>query len=199
MAPARQAAKHVHSNGIVLDQLQGIVDAVRSHPEAGKVTIRTRHRWDDAFAVDGHAIEIEHGAEVETRTHSFRTDWPRDVGGNDSGPTPGETVLAALGACVAMTYIIKAATQGVDIDELEVTLEAQVDFRGTFELDSVRPGLGGVTVTVGVRSDADDAALDELGQASSRTSPVYDTLANPVPLQLSVQRLPYGQAIFPDT
>lgn len=48
-----------------------------------------------------------------------------------------------------MTYITKVASRGVAIDELEVTIEAQVDLQGTFEIDSVRAGLSDVTVTVG--------------------------------------------------
>jgi hypothetical protein len=69
-----------------------------------------------------------------------------------------------------------------------------VDFRGRFELASVRPGLGGVAVTVSVRSQADDEALEALGDDVRRTSPVFDTLANPVPIGLSVNRLRNGQS-----
>lgn len=177
-------------NGVDLDLLQEAVDMIRDQPDAGTVTIRTRHRWDDGFAVNGSAEEIEEGGEVTTRTFTFRTDWPPEVGGRDSGPSPGEAILGALGGCVAMTYISKAASRGVDIEELEVTIEARVDLRGAFELDSVRPGLSNVAVTLAVRSDVDDAALDELGQTTRRTSAVFDSLANPVPMDLSVQRLP---------
>jgi uncharacterized OsmC-like protein len=125
-----------------------------------------------------------------TRTHTFRTDWPEPFG-SDSAPTPGgESLMAVLGACVATTYIAKAALQGVPIDELEVTVEGQVDLQGLFEFGSACARFSNITVTVGVRSDADDAVLDGLGQTTSRTSPVYDSLANPVPLQLRVRRLP---------
>lgn len=177
-------------NGVDLDLLQGAVDTIRDRPEAGTVTIRTRHCWDDGFAVDGYANEIEEGGEVNPRTFTFRTDWPPEVGGRDSGPSPGEAILGALGGCVAMTYITKAASRGVDIEELEVTIEARVDLQGAFELDSVRPGLSNVTVTVRVRADVDDAILDELGQTTRQTSAVFDSLASPVPMDLSVQRLP---------
>jgi hypothetical protein len=59
----------------------------------------------------------------------------------------------------------------------------------------VRAGLSDVTVTVGVRSDADDSVLEELAQTTSRTSAVFDSLANPVPMQLLVERLA-GRASF---
>ena len=116
--------------------------------------------------------------------------WPPEAGGRDSSPAPGELILAALGSCLASTYVIQATTRGIDIDELEVTLEGWVDFRGQFELAPVRPGLGGIKATVSVRSEADDDALEALGESVGLTSPVYDTIANPVPIEASVDRLP---------
>jgi uncharacterized OsmC-like protein len=177
-------------NGLDLSVLRGAVDELRDHPEAAVVTIRTRHRWDNGFAVDGSANEIEQAGEVTARTFTFRTDWPPEVGGQDSGPSPGEAILGALGGCLAMTYITKAAIRGIEIEELEVTIEAAVDLRGVFELDTIRAGLAGAVVIMRIRSDADDAELNELGQTVTRTSAVYDSLTNPVPMQLAVQRLP---------
>ncbi len=141
-------------------------------------------------------LQVEHvgrhqfAGDVTLRAFTFRTDWPPEVGGQDSGPSPGEALVGALGGCVAMTYIAKAALRGIEVDELEVSIEATVDLRGAFELDAVRAGLTGATVTVKVRSDADDAVLDELGRTVTRASGVFDSLANPVPLQLAVERLP---------
>jgi uncharacterized OsmC-like protein len=176
-------------NGLDLDLLQGAIDMIREQPEAGTITIRTLHRWDDGFGVDGYAKEIEEDGEVAARRFTFRTDWPPEIGGRDSGPTPGEALLGALGGCVAMTYITKAASRGVTINELEVTIEGRVNLQGTFELDSVRAGLSDLTIAVGVRSETDDAVLDEIAQTTRRTSGVYDSLASPVPMQLSVVRL----------
>ena len=187
----RAATKRLR-NGIDLDQLSGMVEAIRAEPEAGTVIIRSRHRWAGGFAVDGRAEELENAGEVTPRTSTFRTDWPPEAGGRDSGPTPGELLLAALGACLASTYATRAATDGIDIDELEVTLEAPVDFGGLFELAAVRPGLAGVKATVAVRSEAGDAALEALAQSARRTSPVCDTLAGPVAIELSVDRLGSG-------
>jgi uncharacterized OsmC-like protein len=181
-------------NGLDLDLLQGAIEVMRAQPETGMVTIRTLHRWDDGFGVDGYAKEIEESGEVMARTFTFRTDWPPEVGGRDSGASPGEALLGALGNCVAMTYITKAACRGVTIDELEVTIEARVDLQGTFELDSVRSGLSDVTINVAVRSDVDDVVLDELVQITRRASAVYDSVANPVPMKLRVQRLPVSAA-----
>ena len=190
----RQTANQRLRNGIDIDQFLEMTDVIGTQPEAGTVIIRTRHCWDDGFAVDGSAKELENAGEVTARTFSFRTDWPPDAGGRDSGPAPGELVLAALGSCIVSSYVIQAAISGVEIDELELTLEARVDLRGQFELAPVRPGLAGVKATVEVRSEADDATLEALGRAAIRTSPVYDTLANGVPIELSTDRLRRGRS-----
>jgi uncharacterized OsmC-like protein len=177
-------------NGIDLDYFNGAIEAIRQEPQAGIVTSRVRHRWDDGFAVEGYAEALEQGGEVSPRSHTFRTDWPLPFG-KDSGPTPGvESILGAVGACVATTYVLKAAMRGVAIDELEVITEGQLDLQGLLELDEmVCPRLSSVDVKVRVHSNASDEVLEELGLVSSRTSPTYDALANPVAVQLSVERL----------
>ena len=176
-------------NGLQLEILQGIGSAVRAEPQAGSVTIRTRHRWDDGLAVDGQTLEIESAGEVTTRAFTFRTDWPPDVGGRDSGPAPGEILLGALGGCVGMTYIMHAATEGIDVGELDITIEAGWDVRGLFELDGVPAGLSSVAVTVSVRADATPEELEHIGALTARTSAVFNSLAHPIPIELSVRRI----------
>ena len=75
------------------------------------------------------------------------------------------------------------------LEELEVTIEASWDAQGLFELASVGAGLSNVAVVVGVRSNASDGDLDRIGEITTRTSAICNSLAHPVPIELSVRRI----------
>lgn len=176
-------------NGIDTDLLEGFIGTMREHPDGGVVRVRTRHRWDTGFAIDGASEELAQFGQGQPRAHhTSRTDWPTPLS-TDSGPTPGaEGVLATVGACVATTYVAHAARKGITIDGLEVVAEGSVDLHRLFEIDPDVPGVRGISLTVRVSSDADDAALEELGAQSGRTSPAYGAIATPVPVSITVER-----------
>lgn len=72
-----------------------------------------------AVAESGLAMRVEIG------THVLRLDEPLDVpGGTDTGPEPPETLLAALGACEAITLRMYAARKGWPVDDVRVRLNA---------------------------------------------------------------------------
>lgn len=182
--------KLARENGIDRARVDGFIEAMQADPETGAVNVRTHHCWDNAYAIESSVERLEMGGEsVDRSHHTFRTDWPAPFG-EDSGPTPGaEALMASLGACVATTYMLTAATAGIDIEALEVTVDGSVDLRGLFGFDAVLPRFSKVSVTVRVRTDADEKAIEELGRATGRTSPAYASLANPVPVDLRVERL----------
>ena len=54
--------------------------------------------------------------------HEFVADEPRAVGGTDAGPSPYELLLAALGACTAMTLRLYIERKKLPITAVEVLL-----------------------------------------------------------------------------
>ena len=60
--------------------------------------------------------------EIEIGRHRLRADEPVTQGGEDSGPTPYQILLAALGACVSMTLSLYAKRKGWPLEGVEVLL-----------------------------------------------------------------------------
>lgn len=59
---------------------------------------------------------------VRVRDHAFLADEPRDVGGDDIGPTPYDLLLAGLGACTAMTIRMYAGHKKWPLESVSVRL-----------------------------------------------------------------------------
>ena len=176
-------------NGSDLEAFQETVATVERNPDAGRLTWRGRVSWDGHFGLDAHADAIEQLGEVIPRRFTMRGDHPPELLGENTGPTAVETLLAALGACIAGTYAAHATAQGVELDGLEVAVESAIDLNGFLQLAPTPAGLDGVAVTVKVRSDTDDQTLEEIRRIVTRASPVHDSLSRPVPIESTVERL----------
>jgi uncharacterized OsmC-like protein/pimeloyl-ACP methyl ester carboxylesterase len=60
--------------------------------------------------------------EITAGAHRFLADEPVDAGGTDSGPNPYDLLLAALGACTAMTLRLYAERKALRLDRVTVRL-----------------------------------------------------------------------------
>ena len=65
---------------------------------------------------DGFAQDITVGA------HRLKGDEPTNVGGTDTGPSPYDFLLAALGTCTSMTVAMYARRKGWPLESVTVRL-----------------------------------------------------------------------------
>ena len=176
-------------NGWDLDAFRETVATVESNPEAGIVTWRGRVSWDGHFGLDARTEAIEQLGQVIPRRFTLRGDHPPELLGENTGPTAVETLLAALGSCIAGTYAAHATAQGVRLDALEVSVESAIDLNGFLQLAPTNAGLEGVRVAVRVSSDADEATLEAIREIVTKASPVHDSVARPITIESSVERV----------
>jgi uncharacterized OsmC-like protein len=175
------------SNGVDVETLSDTVDAIRERRDLARFTFRARNRW-----VSGtHSQNISQGfygagSEREhERMFVFDADHPMVLAGSDNGPTPVELLLYALASCITAGIANIAASRGVMLTRVESTALGDIDLQGSFGLsDAVRNGYQQLRMRVTIEGDASPETLHEILEQSRSRSPVYDVIANGVPVQL---------------
>jgi uncharacterized OsmC-like protein len=163
---------------LIASALEQASDYLTEHPDA-------------AAASDSAATAVREDGlrfRIEGPWTALTSDMAKSVGGGASAPTPGWLLRAALAACDATLVAMEAARDGIELTDLQVSVESESDFRGVLGVDpSVRPGP--LSIRVGIRLAAANASEDQLRaiveQAESH-SPVRDALARAVPMTTDI-------------
>lgn len=86
---------------------------------AGRVAV-DREAPEDQVIV--RTAQSRYHTEILARTHSIVADEPLTAGGTDTGPSPFELLMAALGACVTITLRMYADRKDWPLEEIKVRL-----------------------------------------------------------------------------
>lgn len=116
---------------------------------------------------------------IEARNHTIIADEPTDAGGTDTGMTPTELMLGALGACAAITMRLYAqrkgwALEGVEIDLSTARYKADAYPRYTGEGDFVHEFMQRIQIT----GDLDEAQKHRLLEIAGKC-PVHKAIFEP--------------------
>ena len=179
-------------NGIRVDDLCRTVDAIKVAPSIAKFNFRIHNQWVDA-AKNRSAVDMFYGAgqdQLSSKPFVLEADEPPVLLVTDTAANPVEHLLHALAACMTTSMIYHAAARGIQIQEVESSLEGDIDLQGFLELDkNVRNGFQGIRVNFKIKADVPDEKLQEVCQLGPGHSPVFDSLTNGVPVSVTAERL----------
>jgi len=154
-------------------------DKYKVEPGAALVTLKAR-----GDIGDGISCSVQTGqALVKAGLHPA-------TGGTGTLACSGDMLLQALAACAGVTMSAVATAIGVDIRGGAVSVEGDLDFRGTLGVSKEAPvGFQSIRLTFEVDSDATDEQLDTLQRLTERYCVVYQTLRQPASIAISRMRL----------
>jgi len=130
-------------------------------------------------------------AKAFVRNHAFTIGQPASFDTQDIAPSAIEYLLAALGGCLAVGFQWRASRRGIEIRNLEISLQAQADNILVFlDLEARgHPGMKRIEGRLYVDAEGDDAVLQEIWQETLQRSPVTQSLTRQVPVQIEMRRV----------
>ena len=191
VAAAATAVAPNITNGVDVDKLKETIVAVQQNAELANFKFRIQNRWIDCGENRSHVLPFSAGGKVFAHKTGFTliADEPQMLLGADNGANPVEHLLHALASCVTTSTVYHAAARGIAVEEVESTLEGELDLRGFLGLDpAIRNGYQGIRMKLFIKGDISDEQLRELAALGPRFSPVYDTIARGVAISVTAER-----------
>jgi uncharacterized OsmC-like protein len=118
----------------------------------------------------------------------FASDMPSALGGKSTAPNPGWYLRSAMASCTATVIAMRAAKLGVELSELEVTVDGESDLRGILGMDErISAGQSAMRMKVKIASTgASPQALRDIVTWAEAHSPVSCTVRKTPALSLEV-------------
>ena len=187
---AEKAREKVPMNGVDTPTLFATIGAVKEQPELAKAQFRASSRWvaGTHSRSTAESFTAAGGTHAHEGNYGFDADHPKVLVGTDKGPTPVEFLLHGLAGCLTAGIANVAAARGVELTEVESTVEGDMDMLGILGLsDDVRNGYQGIRINFRIKGNAPPEKLREIVERSRDRSAVYDVLTNGTPVEISVE------------
>ncbi|MDP9481777.1 MAG: OsmC family protein [Chloroflexota bacterium] len=147
----------------------------REEPDAARITLRAT----GSTAGDAMSCSVDLGRAL------YAAGAHPGVGGSGSAACSGDLLLGALAACAQLTCQMVAANMGLEDLAVSVTVEGDLDLRGTLGTAEVPVGFEAIRVRFGLSGEVPDDRLDKLKERTERYCVVLQTLLAPPPIAAS--------------
>lgn len=115
--------------------------------------------------------------------HTLYGDEPMSVGGNDSGPSPYDYLLTALGTCKSMTMRMYADRKGWPLKQARVTLRhKKIHAEDCVACETEKGMVDLINIGIELSGDLSDEQRQKIFEIAERC-PVHQTLTHEVSLQ----------------
>jgi uncharacterized OsmC-like protein len=146
-------------------------DKYRSDPTAARITLKARGGQTETPIACSVAIgRAIHNAQAHA-----------GVGGAGTGACSGDMLLGAMSACAQITCQMVAQSMGIPVERIEVTVEGDLDLRGTLGISHDVP-VGFEQLRVHFDITAPNATPEQLSALREKTEKycvVMQTLTQP--------------------
>ena len=147
----------------------------RNDPRASRITLRAKGGQTDAPV----SCSVDIGRSV------YQAEAHKGVGGAGAGACSGDLLLGALAACSQITCQMVAAAMGVPTEHIAVTIEGDLDLRGTLGIAKDVP-VGFENIRLHFDVSAPNATPEQISALREKTEQycvVMQTLLHPPKLQ----------------
>lgn len=180
------AAKHPKSF-VSLDGADHLLTKIEDAAYAAEVVAAWASRYlepvEDEVVPGVRVVEAGQGKfaqDIYAGRHRLRADEPVSIGGADSGPNPYDLLLAALGACTAMTVRMYANLKQLPLTRVSVDLEHDKVHAADCEECETREGkIDRIERVMTLEGDLDEAQRAKLLEIANKC-PVHRTLHSEV-------------------
>jgi uncharacterized OsmC-like protein len=120
---------------------------------------------------------------VRAGRHVLAADEPVAVGGDNSGPGPYDYLLAALGACTAMTLRLYAERKRIAAERFSVRLShRRVHAADCADCETTEGNVGEITRDISIAGDLPDEVRARLMEIADKC-PVHETLTHEIKIR----------------
>lgn len=146
-------------------------DRYREDPAASFITLTAR----------GAQTDTPISCSVDIGRAVYQAEAHAGVGGAGTAACSGDLLLGALAACAQLTCQMVATAMGIETRRVEVTVQGDLDLRGTLGVDREVPvGFQSIRMRFDVDAPgATDEQLEKLRDRTERYCVVFQTLAAP--------------------
>jgi uncharacterized OsmC-like protein len=164
--------------------LREIQEPIKTHyrddPDAARITLSASGRIADGAM----SCSVDIGRAI------YAAEAHAGVGGAGGAACSGDLLLGALAACAQLTCQMVAANMGLDGVGVSVTVEGDLDLRGTLGAPGVPVGIDAIRVRFAIDGDVPDDRLERLKDRTERYCVVLQTLLTPPPIEATWEMAP---------